>query len=50
MEISGKIRGLHYKVILFEDLKEIDLKQFNINEAPSASLLKDNKYTFAISK
>ena len=50
MNIEGKITGIKYKVILSEDLKEIDIKNFNINEAPSACLLHDNKHTYAISK
>lgn len=50
MNINGKITGIKYKVILSDDLKDIDIKKFDINDAPSACLLKDNKHTFAISK
>lgn len=50
MDIIGKIKGIKYKIVLKKDLKEIDSKDFNINEAPSACLLKDGKHTIAISK
>ena len=50
MNIKGKITGIKYKVVLSDDLKEVDIKKFNVNDAPSACLLKDNKHTFAISR
>jgi len=50
MNIKGKITGIKYKVILSDDLKDVDIKKFDINDAPSACILKDNKHTFAISK
>jgi len=50
MNIKGKITGIKYKVVLSDDLKEVDIEDFNINDAPSSCLLKDNKHTFAISK
>lgn len=50
MNIKGKITGIKYKVILSDDLKNFDIKKFDINAAPSACLLKDNKHSFAISK
>jgi len=50
MNIKGKITGIKYKVILSDDLKDVDIKKFDINDAPSACLLKDNNHTFAISK
>jgi hypothetical protein len=50
MNIKGKITGIKYKVVLSDDLKEIDIKKFDINDTPSACLLKDNKHRFAISK
>jgi hypothetical protein len=50
MNIKGKITGIKYKVILSDDLKDVDIKKFDINDAPSACLLKDNKHSFAISK
>lgn len=36
MNILGKITGVKYKVLLTEDLKEILLKDFDINQVPSA--------------
>jgi hypothetical protein len=50
MNIVGKITGIKYKVLLKEDLKEVIIKDFDINEMPSACLLHNNRYTFAISK
>ncbi len=50
MNIVGKITGIKYQVLLTEDLKEISIKDFDINEMPSVCLLNDNKHTFAISK
>ena len=50
MNIVGKITGIKYKVLLADDLKEIDIESFDINDAPSACLLADNNHTFAISK
>jgi hypothetical protein len=50
MNITAKITGIKYKVVLSDDLKEVDIKKFDINDAPSAFILKDNKHTFAISK
>lgn len=50
MNIVGKITGLKYKILLSEELKEIDIKNFNINEIPSACLVTDDQNIFAISK
>lgn len=50
MDIKGKITGIKYKVVLSDDLKNVDIKKFDINDTPSAFILKDNKHTFAISK
>ncbi len=50
MNIIGKITGIKYKVLLADDLKEIDIENFDINDAPSACLLADNNHTFAVSK
>jgi len=50
MEIKGKITGVKYKVILSEDLTQIKLNKFEINDAPASCLVKDNKNIFAISK
>ncbi|MBW7952723.1 MAG: hypothetical protein H3C56_09290, partial [Chitinophagaceae bacterium] len=50
MNIVGKITGIKYQVLFTEDLKEVKIKNFDINEMPSACLLINNKHTFAISK
>lgn len=50
MNIIGKITGIKYKVLLSEDLKEVAIKDFDINEIPSSCLVTNNKNTFAISK
>src|ERR1017187_7887600 len=50
MNIVGKITGIKYKVILSENLKTIDFNSFDINEAPAACIVTDNKYSYAISK
>jgi hypothetical protein len=50
MNIVGKITGIKYKLLLKDDLKKINIESFNINEAPSACLINDNKYFYAISK
>ena len=50
MNITGKITGIKYKIFLAEDLKIIDIKDFNINRMPPFCLLKDRKHSFAISK
>ncbi len=50
MDIVGKITGIKYSVFLNNDLKQIDLENFNINKVPSTSLLVNKKTTFAVSK
>lgn len=50
MNIIAKITGIKYKVILSDDLKDVEINKFDINDAPSACILKDNKHSFAISK
>ncbi len=50
MNIVGKITGLKYKILLSDELKEIDAKDFDINEVPSACLVTDDQNIFAISK
>lgn len=50
MNITGRITGLKYKILLAEKLKEINIKEFNINEAPSACLIRDDQNIFAVSK
>ncbi|HPS28984.1 MAG TPA: hypothetical protein PLZ43_01930 [bacterium] len=50
VNIFGGIKGIKYKILLIEDLKKIDIGQFNINSAPSYCIVNDNKDSFAISK
>ena len=50
MDIVGKITGIKYQVLFTEDLKEVKIKNFDINEMPSSCLFTNNKHTFAISK
>lgn len=50
MDIVGKITGIKYQVLFTEDLKEVKIKNFDINGMPSSCLLSSNKHTFAISK
>jgi hypothetical protein len=50
MDITGKITGIKYKVLLAEDLQIFDLKGINVNSLPSCCLLKDNNHYFAVSK
>lgn len=50
MNITGKITGIKYKILLSDELKTILIENFNVNEMPSACLLTDHNHTFAISK
>ncbi|MBL0332258.1 MAG: hypothetical protein IPP65_05405 [Chlorobi bacterium] len=50
MDIVGKITGIKYQVLFTENLKDMKIKGFDINEMPSSCLLTSNKNTFAISK
>jgi hypothetical protein len=50
MNIAGKITGLKYKILLSEELKEVDIKDFDVNEIPSACLVTDDQNIFAVSK
>lgn len=50
MNIVGKITGVKYEIVFSEQLKSIDLKVFDINTAPSACIVTNNKNSFAISK
>lgn len=50
MNLIGNITGIKYKVFLNEKLKQFDIKDFDINEAPPFCIINNNKNTFAISK
>ena len=50
MEIRATIEKIHYEPFLIEPLQSFSLTKFNINDAPTACLVKVGKTTFAISK
>jgi len=50
MNITAKITGIKYKILLSEDLQMVEFDNFNINQTPSFCLLKDGKFSFAVSK
>lgn len=50
MDIAGKITGIKYTIFLSNDLKQIDFKNFDINEVPATCILTNKKTTLAISK
>jgi hypothetical protein len=50
MNITGKLTGITYKVYLSENLQEIEIVTFDINNAPSACIIKDGSHAFAVSK
>ncbi|HRI31837.1 MAG TPA: hypothetical protein PLQ21_09920, partial [Candidatus Kapabacteria bacterium] len=50
MNITGKITGIKYKVHLADDLQKIEASDFDINKVPTACIINDGKYSFAISK
>ena len=50
MNISGKITGITYKVLLAADLEKNEMANFDINQVPTACILNDGKHSFAISK
>ncbi len=50
MNISGTITGITYKVLLAENLQSIEATSFDINQVPTACIIHDGKYSFAISR
>ena len=50
MNISAKITGIEYESKLTNELKEFDIKDFNINNLPASSIVKDGNFSFGISK
>lgn len=50
MDITGKIKGIKYSICLSDDLKQIEFKNFDINDAPATCLLTNKKTTLAVSK
>ena len=49
-DITGNITGIKYKIFLKEELKNIDINNFNINESPAYCTIEDGNIQFAISK
>ena len=35
MGIKGQITGIKYNILLADDLKQIDINKFNINDSPA---------------
>jgi hypothetical protein len=50
MNVTGKITGIRYRVLLSDDLQTVDIDKFNINEAPPCCLLRDKKHFCSVSK
>lgn len=50
MEITCKITGISYQLILSNDLKKFQSKKFDINRVPTSCIVVDGKHSFAISK
>lgn len=50
MNISAEIEGIKYEIAMPTRLTEIDFSDFDINKMPAYSLVKGEKYNFAISK
>jgi hypothetical protein len=50
MKIKAKITGIEYQSKLTNELKEFDIKDFNINKLPASSIVKDGSFSFGISK
>ena len=50
MEITGTITGIPYMPLLCKPLEEADFNGFDINTAPSACLVNDGRFQFAVSK
>lgn len=50
MNIFAEIEGIEYEIKMPTELKEISFSDFDINQVPAYSLIKGEKYNFAISK
>lgn len=50
MNIKAKITGIKYLPLFIDDLAEIDIKDFCVNETPSSFVLVDKQTKLAISK
>ncbi len=50
MNIVAKITGIKYQSKLTSELKEFDIKDFNINNLPASCIVKDGNFSFGLSK
>jgi len=50
MEITAKIPGIEYHIKLKRKLKVFEFKDFDINQLPASCIIKDNNFSFGLSK
>jgi hypothetical protein len=50
VNITGKITGIKYKLLLSDEIREIEAGEFDINDVPTACVINDGKHSFAVSK
>ena len=50
MEIIAKITGIEYQSKLTSNLKEFDIRDFDINNLPASCIVKDGSFSFGLSK
>jgi len=50
MNITAKITGIEYQVKLINELKTFDFSNFEINESPTSCIIKENNFSFGLSK
>lgn len=50
MQITAKITGIEYQIKLASKLKVIDYMDFDINELPASCIVKDDNFSFGLSK
>lgn len=50
MQITAKITGIEYQIELKNNLKVFEFKYFNINEVPTSCVIKNDNFTFGLSK
>jgi len=50
MQITAKITGIEYQIKLASKLKVIDFNDFDINELPASCIVKDDNFSFGLSK
>ncbi|MEM9541132.1 MAG: hypothetical protein AAGA60_16720, partial [Cyanobacteria bacterium P01_E01_bin.42] len=50
MEITGIIEGIQYQVISTQKIRTLEFNDFDINDAPSSCIIRDNVNEIALSK